>query len=64
MRAARCDTTGLSIPECSCRACLLYQMRKHGTTQMQRILGEKGTASGASPSDAGSIPASSTSPTR
>jgi hypothetical protein len=33
-----CEHTGLAIPECSCRACLLLLMRKHGSTQLTRIL--------------------------
>ncbi len=56
-----CEQTGLRVPECSCRPCTLAVMRKHGSAQLQRILGgDHGNAPAAKPGDGGSIPPAST----
>jgi len=61
VRLGRCDTTGLDKPECSCRPCTLAVMRKHGTAQLQRILGgDDGQAPASTPGNGGSTPPAST----
>jgi hypothetical protein len=46
-----CSTTGISLPECSCRACLQAQIERHmpsllGTTQLDPPAVEISAASG------------------
>jgi phosphoribosyl 1,2-cyclic phosphodiesterase len=46
-----CSTTGISVPECSCRACLQAQIERHmpsllGATQPEEPMIEMSAASG------------------
>jgi hypothetical protein len=46
-----CSTTGISVPECSCRACLEAQIERHmpsllGTVQTEQPIVEMSAASG------------------
>jgi phosphoribosyl 1,2-cyclic phosphodiesterase len=46
-----CSTTGISVPECSCRACLEAQIERHmpsllDVTQIEQPMVEMSAASG------------------